>query len=70
MNIQMFQRYRRLVDAGMVKPLTCGKCEQEYILRASEDGDPLLQCLNCDRMVQPGLRLYDQVCAVVREHSE
>lgn len=68
MEIQTFHRYRRLSKRGIVKPLSCPDCHEEYTLRASEAGDPVLQCFFCGTLVQPGLRLYNEVEAVVKEH--
>lgn len=67
MNIQMFHLYNRLVRRNLVKPLVC-QCETVYVLRATEDGDPVLQCFGCNSLVQPGIAMYDQVVAVVKEH--
>jgi hypothetical protein len=69
MNIQVFHAYNNLVDDGLVKPLTCPDCEHPLITRATEDGDPLLACVWCDTITQPGLGLYSQVLAVVKEHN-
>jgi uncharacterized C2H2 Zn-finger protein len=70
MDIQVFHRYNNLADEGTVKQLTCPDCDQVYVTRCTEDGEPLLACVWCDTIVKPGLRLYQQVLAVVREHSE
>ena len=68
MDIRYFHKYNKLVRRSMTKPLT-HHCGMEYALRATEDGEPVLQCFNCDTLVQPGLALYDQVRGVVREHE-
>lgn len=70
MKIQAFHKYNRLVDEGKVKALACGICGEPFIMRSTLDGDPLLGCMNCERIIQPGLALYEQVLAVVKEHSE
>lgn len=70
MDIRNFHRYNRLVNRGMVKPLTCPHCEHTYTLRATEDGEPVLQCNWCNSLVQPGLSMYTRVVAVVKEHFE
>lgn len=69
MEFQTYHRYNKLVRRGMAKPLTHG-CGHEYTLRLSEDNDVVLQCTDCNTLVQPGLRLYNDVQAVVREHFE
>lgn len=68
MEIQTFHRYRRLVRRGLAKPLECPDCKEEYTLRTTEDGEPVLQCFYCGALVQPGLRLYNEVEAIVKEH--
>lgn len=68
MDFQTFHKYNRLVRRGMVKPLTCPVCDEKYILRVSEDDDPVLQCLACNSLTQPGLNMWDKVRAVVKEH--
>lgn len=70
MEIQTFHKYNRLVRRELVRPLTCPDCSFTYTLRATEDGEPVLQCFMCNTLVQPGLRLYNDVLAVVREHYE
>lgn len=70
MDIQVFHAYNRLADAGLVKQLTCPDCDQVYVTRITENLDPVLACVWCNTLAQPGLRLYNDVLAVVREHSE
>lgn len=67
MEFQIFHRYNRLVRRGQAKPLTCPHCESVYTLRTTEDAEPVLQCLTCDSLVQPGLALYQNIKAVVKE---
>lgn len=68
MEFQTFHRYNKLAKQGLVKPLACYTCRTTYILRVTEDDEPVLQCLLCDALIQPGLRLYQEICAVVKEH--
>lgn len=68
--IQTFHKYNTLVRRKLVKPLMCPDCQEPYTLRCTEDGDPVLQCFYCYSLVQPGLRLYNDVRAIVREHFE
>lgn len=70
MDIRVFHMYNNLADAGTVKQLTCPDCDQAYVTRITEDGEPLLACVWCNTITQPGIRLYNQVRAVVNEHSE
>lgn len=70
MDIRVFHAYNNLADAGYVKQLTCPHCDQVYVTRMTEDAEPLLACVWCNTIIQPGLKLYQQVLAVVKEHSE
>ena len=69
MEIQVFHAYNNLVAQGLVKPLSCPDCNNRYVIRATVDGDPLLACAWCNTIAQPGIRLYQQVLAVVKEHN-
>lgn len=69
MDIRYYHKYNKLVRRGLTKPLT-HRCGTEYTLRATEDAEPVLQCFGCNTMVQPGLALYEQIKAVVKEHEE
>ena len=68
MEIRNFHLYNRLVERGHVKALVCPHCDHAYTLRATEDAEPVLQCFWCNSLVQPGLNLYNDVVAVVKEH--
>ena len=70
MEIQTFHKYNRLVARGLTKPLACSHCGTEYILRATEDGDPVLWCIGCPATVQPGLAMYENILSVVKEHMK
>ena len=69
MDIRVFHAYNNLADAGTVKQLTCPECDQAYVTRVTKDNDPLLACVWCNTIIQPGLRLYQQVLSVVKEHN-
>lgn len=68
MDINFFHKYKTLARRGFVKPLACPHCNNEYTLRATEDGEPVLQCNFCNTLVQIGLSMYNDVVAVVKEH--
>lgn len=70
MDIQYFHKYNRLVRRGVTKPLACPQCGHEYTLRATESAEPVLQCSWCNSLVQPGLNMYNNVVAVVKEFYE
>lgn len=67
MNIAEFHKYNRLARRGFVDSLACPSCEFEYVLRATEDGDPVLQCFSCGSLVQPGLGMYDRIVTINKE---
>lgn len=69
MDIQVFHAYNRLVAQGLVKALSCPDCDHPYVTRITENNDPLLACVWCNTIAQPGVRLYQQVLAVVKEHN-
>lgn len=69
MEISYFHRYNRLVRRQLVKPLTCAQ-GHEYVLRATEDAEPVLYCAWCNSLTQPGLAEYNRIKAVVKEHFE
>lgn len=70
MDISYFHRYNRLVRRDIVKPLMHDICDNEYVLRATEDAEPVLQCTWCNTLTQPGLAEYNRIKAVVKEHFE
>jgi hypothetical protein len=69
MDIQVFHMYNNLADAGIVKQLVCPDCGQAYVTRIKDNDEPLLACVWCNTVVEPGLSLYQQVLSVVREHN-
>lgn len=70
MDFRTFHLYNRLVRRGLVKPLICPVCEMDYVVRTDADDEPVLQCFGCQSTTKPGLKLYSQVEAVVKEHFD
>lgn len=68
MEFQTFHNYNRLVRRGIVKPLACPHCENEFALSIGEDDEPVLKCFFCGTLTLPGLDMYNRVRAVVTEH--
>jgi len=68
MEWSIFHNYRRLAQDGKAKPLTCPDCDNQLFTQADENNDPILWCIACDTKILPGLDMYDQIKAVVREH--
>ena len=68
LEFKYFHLYNRLVRRQLVKPLACRHCDNPFTLRADENDQPVLRCYFCSTTVLPGLDLYRQVRAVVKEH--
>lgn len=66
MEFTVFHRYNRLVRRGLAKPLV-DSCGNEFVLRVTEDNEPVLQCAFCNTYTQPGLAMYEDIRAVVKE---
>lgn len=64
-----FHSYRKLAENGKVKFLQCPDCSATLVTMGDEDNNPVLWCSHCDSTIRPGLDLYDQIRAVVREHN-
>lgn len=69
MEWSIFHEYRHLSAQGKVKPLTCPDCDNDLITVLSDNDEPALWCFFCDTLIRPGLDVYDQIRAVVREHN-
>lgn len=69
MDIQVFHAYNRLSDDGFVKPLTCHHCDAKLVSRIDAEDKPYLYCAFCNIESYPGLALYGNILAVVKEHS-
>lgn len=69
MDFQIFHLYNRLVRRDMAEALACPTCEEVYVLREKED-KPVLQCFGCQSLVEPGLTMWNEIQAVVKEHFE
>jgi hypothetical protein len=67
MNISEFHKYNRLARRGFVDALACPTCGEEYVLRATHDAEPVLQCFVCNSLTQPGLKMYERILAVNTE---
>lgn len=68
MDIRYFHKYRRMVRRGFAEPLTCEDCENEFALRVDDENEPVLECFTCEKVVKPGLRVYDEIKRVVKGH--
>lgn len=68
MDYQTFHKYNRLVRRGLTKPLTCQHCETELSVMMGTVDRPMLKCFGCGVEVYPGLKMYETIRAVVKEH--
>jgi len=68
MEWKYFHRYNDLAHEGRVKFLSCPDCSTNLVSQMDNNADPVLWCCVCDVIIRPGLDLYDQIRAVVREH--
>jgi len=64
---ETFHLYNRLVRRGLTKPLT-HSCGEEFTLTLGEDDRPALKCFMCGTTTYPGLNMYSDIRAVVKEH--
>lgn len=64
---QIVHNFRRCVEEGHAAPLLCP--EDENILHASpdKDGEPVFKCYYCGTVYNPGLKIWDQITAIVKE---
>lgn len=70
MLFQPFHDYNRMVRRGAAEPLLCEHCGTEFTLRMAAFTDaPVLQCFGCGALVNPGKRVYDDVCAAVEAYK-
>lgn len=70
MDFQTFHRYNRLVRRGVTKPLACQHCDRPMTLRLGEEDKPVLYCAYCNVTVLPGLKMFEDINAVVKEWFE
>jgi hypothetical protein len=68
MDIQAFHKFNRMVKRGDADPIVCEVCDNAYVLRADQDAQPYFECFFCNVVVHPSLRVYDEVCKIVKEH--
>ena len=66
---QTFHLYNRLVRRGLTKPLA-HSCDTEFVLRLGEEDKPVLVCYLCNTTTHPGLKMYSDIRAVVKEHFD
>jgi len=67
MDFHTFHLYNRLARRRLVKPLT-HSCGNEFLLTIGKDDAPVLKCVHCNTLTFPGLKMYSDIEAVVKEH--
>lgn len=68
MEFDYFHKYNTLVRRGYAQPLLCYACNEPYVLTIDKDDSPALECYYCGGFILPGLRMYQDIVAVVKEH--
>lgn len=69
----LIHTYNNLVEDGKANALRCDDDNQLLIpmIDADEDSDdPVLWCPSCDTIRRPGINVWDQISAVVKEHHD
>jgi hypothetical protein len=69
MEWKYFHAYRNLAEDGKVKFLQCPDCSSTLVTQPGPNEEPQLWCYTCDSAIKPGLDVYDQIRAVVKEHE-
>lgn len=59
--------YRRCVEAGHAAALSCPECENILNPSPDSDGEPIFKCYYCSITYDPGLNVWDNMQAVVKE---
>lgn len=71
---RIIHSYQNIVDDGNARPLRCP--DDDAVLVSTMDihdrsnPDPVLWCGACDKRIRPGLDVWDQITAVVKEHYD
>lgn len=66
-DFQTYHNYNRLVRRGLTKPLT-HSCGGAYTLTIGDEDRPALKCFSCGTTTYPGLNMFSDIRAVVKEH--
>lgn len=59
--------YNRAVNSNKAAPLRCPECRMRYVTKIGTEVEPVLHCYGCHSNVSIGLRLLDQMKAVLAE---
>lgn len=65
---EVVHRYRRLVRREQAAPVKCPDCHIEFVTKIGKDDEPVFYCWRCRTVTTIGVRLMDQMRAVVNEH--
>jgi hypothetical protein len=69
MEILVINRYRKLAELGLVKPLSCPRDPTDFNLFAKLDHDDniILYCISCGWEARLGLNTYDKIAKAVAQ---
>lgn len=70
---KLIHSYRNLVERGDAPAIRCPNCTNNLISVIDPDVDepvPALWCPFCDKTVKPGVGLWDQISAAVRDADD
>ena len=59
--------HRRAVARGKALPILCPDCTVEMVPVADRNDEPALKCLACGVVYEPGLDVWDQIDAVLKD---
>lgn len=65
----LLHAYRRLVRRGLVEPLKCGSCGEEYVMMLSEDDTPRMECFGCGAEWSPGKAFFERLKKVIQSYQ-
>lgn len=67
MEFRIFHRYMELAKEGHCKPLLCRYCVTEQVLVIGPKDEPALKCYTCNVLTMPGINMYADIRAIVKE---
>lgn len=62
--------YRKAVAMGQAPAILCPDCDSELVPVVGSDTLPSLRCLACRVVWEPGLHVWDQIEANIREVNQ
>lgn len=59
--------HRRAVARGKANPILCPDCALEMGVFVGSDEEPIFRCFSCRVVFEPGLDVWDQIDAVLKD---